>query len=170
MNEKNNIEEKWLNTIGINNTTSYWNLTPDQLTEETIRLKQGVLTDTNALAVDTGEFTGRSPKDKFIVLDDKTKQIVENLIKVTKILLKNPNVPVYYEDGWLQLGKHLHPRCVYCNKDLKQIRSHDFTINNSQVMEKEKFAALFKQLEKISAFLQVQGRVRHVSWWSVFFI
>jgi phosphoenolpyruvate carboxykinase (ATP) len=31
------------------------------------------LTNTGAISVDTGIFTGRSPKDKFIVLDDTTK-------------------------------------------------------------------------------------------------
>lgn len=35
--------------------------------------ERGVLTNTGAVAVDTGVFTGRSPKDKFIVLDDTTK-------------------------------------------------------------------------------------------------
>ena len=35
--------------------------------------ERGILTNTGAVAVDTGIFTGRSPKDKFIVLDDTTK-------------------------------------------------------------------------------------------------
>src|ERR1019366_110629 len=34
------------------------------------------LTDTGALAVDTGEFTGRSPKDKFVVYDGITKDTI----------------------------------------------------------------------------------------------
>jgi len=67
---------QWLKSNGINSSTSYWNLTAHELTHETLRLKQGVLTDTKALAIDTGEFTGRSPKDKFIVLDDKSKDVI----------------------------------------------------------------------------------------------
>src|ERR1035437_5608662 len=67
---------QWLTSIGINNANACWNLTAAELTEETLNLKQGVLTDTNALAVDTGEFTGRSPKDKFVVLDDKSKDTI----------------------------------------------------------------------------------------------
>src|SRR3990172_6571127 len=67
---------QWLKSIGINNSNACWNLSAAELTEETLRLKQGVLTDVKALAVDTGEFTGRSPKDKFIVLDDKSKDVI----------------------------------------------------------------------------------------------
>jgi phosphoenolpyruvate carboxykinase (ATP) len=36
----------------------------------------GVITDTGALAINTGKFTGRSPKDRFIVKDAKTKDTV----------------------------------------------------------------------------------------------
>lgn len=38
--------------------------------------ERGVVTDLGALAVDTGRFTGRSPKDKYIVMDEKTKDTV----------------------------------------------------------------------------------------------
>jgi len=55
---------------------AYWNLTPAELVEETIIRGEGMLTDTGALAVDTGKFTGRSPKDKFIVYDDITASSV----------------------------------------------------------------------------------------------
>ena len=34
----------------------------------------GVVTDTGAVAVRTGIFTGRSPKDKYIVLDDVSRE------------------------------------------------------------------------------------------------
>jgi phosphoenolpyruvate carboxykinase (ATP) len=67
-----------LETIGIKNTKNqFWNLTPEELTEETIKRGQGVLNDTGALAVDTGEFTGRAPKDKFIVKDANTEHSVD---------------------------------------------------------------------------------------------
>jgi phosphoenolpyruvate carboxykinase (ATP) len=67
-----------LEALGIKNTTTqYWNLTPEELTEETIQRKQGTLNDTGALAIDTGEYTGRSPKDKFIVKDAYTADSVD---------------------------------------------------------------------------------------------
>ena len=50
----------------------YWNLTSSELYEHSVKKELAVLNDTGALAVDTGEFTGRSPKDRFIVKDDKT--------------------------------------------------------------------------------------------------
>ena len=45
----------------------YRNLTPAQLTEAALRLGEGKLGSTGALVVTTGKYTGRSPKDKFIV-------------------------------------------------------------------------------------------------------
>lgn len=38
--------------------------------------EKGIITRTGAIAVDTGIFTGRSPKDKYVVLDDKTRDTV----------------------------------------------------------------------------------------------
>ncbi len=43
---------------------------------ETISKGQGVESSSGALAVNTGEFTGRSPMDRFIVKDDITKDKV----------------------------------------------------------------------------------------------
>ncbi len=63
--------------IGLKNVSAaYWNLSPAELVEETILNGMGELTDTGALAVDTGEFTGRSPKDKFCVADTETNDSV----------------------------------------------------------------------------------------------
>ncbi|MFW6075989.1 MAG: phosphoenolpyruvate carboxykinase (ATP), partial [Chloroflexota bacterium] len=45
----------------------YWNLTPPHLIERALRDDEGVLTSHGPLSVSTGEYTGRSPKDKFIV-------------------------------------------------------------------------------------------------------
>jgi phosphoenolpyruvate carboxykinase (ATP) len=63
--------------LGLANVAAaYWNLNPAELVEETILRGEGFLTDTGALAVDTGEFTGRSPKDKFLVKDENTADSV----------------------------------------------------------------------------------------------
>ena len=54
----------------------FWNLSPSELIEDCIITGDGMLTDTGALAIDTGEFTGRSPKDRFIVRDEITEKAV----------------------------------------------------------------------------------------------
>ena len=65
-----------LNGLGIKNATIRYQLTPDQLQSITIEKGQGKETALNTLAVNTGEFTGRSPMDRFIVKDDVTKDKV----------------------------------------------------------------------------------------------
>ncbi|WP_212002376.1 phosphoenolpyruvate carboxykinase (ATP) [Chitinophaga sp. HK235] len=66
-----------LRELGIENVSNvYYQLAPEKLIEQTIARKQGVLSDTGALAVNTGQFTGRSPKDKFIVKDTITADTV----------------------------------------------------------------------------------------------
>lgn len=52
------------------------NLTIDQLIQHAIRRQEGVLSNTQALTVSTGARTGRSPKDRFIVKDELTRNTV----------------------------------------------------------------------------------------------
>ncbi len=68
----NDIVEKVLSKAG----KAYVNLTAAELVQHAIINGEGVLTDTGALMADTGEFTGRSPKDKFSVCDAKTEHTV----------------------------------------------------------------------------------------------
>ena len=51
----------------INPKAVYRNMTPAWLTEEALRRNEGTLSNTGALVVKTGKYTGRSAKDKFIV-------------------------------------------------------------------------------------------------------
>ena len=62
-----------LKAIGITSKSVYYQLSPEQLHDQTIALQQGVEASSGALAINTGEFTGRSPKDRFIVKDSITK-------------------------------------------------------------------------------------------------
>ncbi|WP_291726938.1 phosphoenolpyruvate carboxykinase (ATP) [Bernardetia sp.] len=63
--------------LGIKNAANvYWNLSAPELVEHTINNKQGVLSSTGALMCDTGKFTGRSPKDRFVVKDAETENTV----------------------------------------------------------------------------------------------
>ena len=62
--------------LGIKNAIIRYQLTSEELQEETIKKDQGVASSLGAIAVNTGEFTGRSPKDRFIVKDAITKDEV----------------------------------------------------------------------------------------------
>jgi phosphoenolpyruvate carboxykinase (ATP) len=54
----------------------HWNLPEAALYEQAIRRNEAVLTAEGALSADTGVHTGRSPKDKFVVLDAMTENTV----------------------------------------------------------------------------------------------
>ncbi len=70
-------ENKTLSNLGIETSqTVFWNLNPAELVEHAVLNNEGYLADTGALMADTGEFTGRSPKDRFIVKDSKTADSV----------------------------------------------------------------------------------------------
>ncbi len=57
---------------GITEGHAHWNLSPKELIEIAEQLDQARQTSSGAIAIDTGEFTGRSPKDKFTVKDETT--------------------------------------------------------------------------------------------------
>ena len=65
-----------LDQYGIINAKVQYQLSPQELHDLTIAKGQGVEASSGALAVNTGEFTGRSPMDRFIVKDDITKDRV----------------------------------------------------------------------------------------------
>ncbi len=73
---KKNLAAK-LEDLGIKALNSYWNLSSEELTTKTVELGQGTITDMGALAVNTGKYTGRSPKDKFTVKDSITESTVD---------------------------------------------------------------------------------------------
>src|SRR3989339_92702 len=54
----------------------HYQLSPETLVNQALLKGQGVLNDTGALCINTGEFTGRSPQDKFIVKDEITADTV----------------------------------------------------------------------------------------------
>ena len=57
-----------LDQIGLSKVSKiHRNLNVDSLIDEILKNKEGVISSTGAPIVDTGKFTGRSPKDKYIV-------------------------------------------------------------------------------------------------------
>ncbi|MDR9456670.1 MAG: phosphoenolpyruvate carboxykinase (ATP) [Salegentibacter sp.] len=65
-----------LEEYGIKDARLHYQLSPKELHRITIEKGQGVEASSGALAVNTGKFTGRSPKDRFIVEDEVTKDEV----------------------------------------------------------------------------------------------
>lgn len=65
-----------LSDYGIENAVIKYNLSSEELHEICLEKGLGKEASSGALAVNTGEFTGRSPKDRFIVKDDLTKDEV----------------------------------------------------------------------------------------------
>ncbi|MEQ8532235.1 MAG: phosphoenolpyruvate carboxykinase (ATP), partial [Imperialibacter sp.] len=93
-----------------------WNLSPAELIEEALSNQEGHLTSTGAFMCDTGQFTGRSPKDRFIVKDEKT----ENTVWWGDI-----NIPIseahfeklYYKMVTFLEGKKVYIRDAYAGAD-----------------------------------------------------
>ena len=56
--------------------SAYFQLNADELTKKTVENKLGTISDTGALVVQTGKFTGRSPKDRYLVKDKMTSEQV----------------------------------------------------------------------------------------------
>lgn len=75
----NGLTSKALADLGITDTTEvvhnpdYATLFQEEMRPELEGFERGTLTQSGAIAVDTGIFTGRSPKDKYIVRDDTTR-------------------------------------------------------------------------------------------------
>ena len=84
MNRNSNDLEKHIISLedyGIINAKINYNLSVESLYNICVNNNQGVLTNKNVLAINTGKFTGRSPKDRYIVSDKITKDkvfLVEN--------------------------------------------------------------------------------------------
>jgi len=65
-----------LKEYGINTETAHYQLAPDELHKITLDKEMGKEASSGAVAINTGEFTGRSPMDRFIVKDAITKKKV----------------------------------------------------------------------------------------------
>ena len=56
---------------------TFYQLPPEELTEQCLERDEGVLNDTGALVINTGKFCGRCPKDRFIVKDSITENTID---------------------------------------------------------------------------------------------
>ena len=69
-------QNTFLEEIGLSKSKAYWNLAPNELEEIALSKGMAKRSSQGAISINTGEFTGRSPKDRFIVKDDITSDLV----------------------------------------------------------------------------------------------
>jgi len=113
------------------------NLSTDELIEHAIRCNEGALAKNEALVVSTGKYTGRCPKDRFVVSDEKTKD---------KIWWGKVNHPVSSEDFeyyWNKALKHLNEKELYVFDGFAGAE-HDYRLPVRVVTEKA-WQSLFAQ-------------------------
>ncbi|WP_432710778.1 phosphoenolpyruvate carboxykinase (ATP) [Pedobacter sp.] len=70
------LQKPDLGYLNLHSVDVHYQLEVPQIVEEALFNQEGTLTNTGALAIDTGIFTGRSPKDRFIVEDETTRDTV----------------------------------------------------------------------------------------------
>ncbi|MEL6269175.1 MAG: phosphoenolpyruvate carboxykinase (ATP), partial [Chloroflexota bacterium] len=110
-----------LDAVGIKITEGYslvhWNLNPPEIIEFAIKLGEGHQTNDGALRILTGQFTGRSPKDKYFVEEPSSKD---------KIWWGEINQPTSQElfdhmygkvQEHLSLREHLFVMDLFCGTD-----------------------------------------------------
>lgn len=77
------------------------NLSIKELTKHALKQKEGILSDTGAVVVYTGRYTGRSPKDKFIIDSPQTHD------KVDWGKINAPISEAHFERLYKKISKHL---------------------------------------------------------------
>lgn len=105
-------ERENLTKLGIINTKAiWWNLATPALYEQVLQRREGVLAHLGPLVTRTGNYTGRSPKDKFIVeepssMDMATRRLDLNsdgLTENTRASYPITHIPNISRDG---MGGH----------------------------------------------------------------
>lgn len=66
-----------ISDFGIRPSDVHRNLSSAELVDASVRNNDGTITSTGSLAVKTGKYTGRSPDDRYIVIDDLTRDSVD---------------------------------------------------------------------------------------------
>lgn len=100
------MDEKLLK-YGISTDKAHWNLSPEKLSQISIEKNQAERASSGAINVLTGKFTGRSPKDRFIVKDE----ITEN-----KIWWGDINIPFdseKFDQLYNKVVEHLSGKEIY---------------------------------------------------------
>ncbi|REL38011.1 phosphoenolpyruvate carboxykinase (ATP) [Rhodohalobacter sp. SW132] len=130
---KSNVDLSYLGVKTSENV--YWNLNPSQLYEHIIQNGEGVLTDKMAIRILTGKYTGRSPKDKFVVDQPSITDDID-WGDVNKPISKN-----VFDNLFDKVVAHLADRDLYV-KDLHAGADKEYQLN-VRVVSEVAYHALF---------------------------
>jgi len=86
---------------------TFYQRTPEELIQQCLERNEGTLNDTGALVINTGKFTGRSPKDRFIVKD----KITENTVDWNQI--NQPIDSKYFDSIYGKIIGHLRNKEIW---------------------------------------------------------
>lgn len=116
-----NIDNLGLKNIG----EIYHNLDYDELFEHEVKNKEGQVSENGTFMVDTGIFTGRSPKDKYFVKQDPSEKFIAwgNI----NFAINEEIFNELFEKAKEQLsGKDIYIQDVFCGGSLKSRKSVRF--------------------------------------------
>lgn len=142
-----------LSVIGFENVGNiYWNLPTTALYEQSIRRREGLLAHLGPLVVRTGQYTGRSPKDKYLVED------VENQGKIWWGEVNQPFTKEKYDRFRSRILAYLQGRDLYV-QDLYACADENYRLS-LRVITESAWHALFarnmfiveKDSEKLERF------------------
>ena len=108
----------------------HYQSTPEQLVEDALRMGEGQLNDTGALVIKTGEFTGRSPKDKFIVYEEATAKTID------WNEFNHPIDPKHYAVAYKKIMDYLDNKKDLWIRDCSACADERYKINIRLVTEK----------------------------------
>ncbi len=113
----------------------FFNCSPQLLTKRILNAGQGRMTQNNTLAVETGKFTGRSPKDRFIVVDDITRD------QVDWGTVNQPFEVIDYHSIRRKMEAYLNEKSIYV-QDVKACAEESHSLKVRLIAERA-YSALF---------------------------
>ncbi len=117
-----NVSIKSLEDLRITEVNANWNLSPEKLTEISLSKNYATMANSGAISINTGEFTGRSPKDRFVVKDSTT----ENAVWWGDVNI--PFSPEKYNTLYNKVTEYLKGKDVYV-RDVYACADENFRLN-----------------------------------------
>ncbi|HXI00111.1 MAG TPA: phosphoenolpyruvate carboxykinase (ATP) [Sphingobacteriaceae bacterium] len=141
-----------LSYLGLNPISINYQLNPQDLNNCILSMAEGVSSDTGAMVVDTGEFTGRAPKDRYIVNDNITQKAIN---------WGDVNIPIStenYNKLYTKLIDYLNTKTVFA-QDGFACAEEKYT-TSIRVISQTAYQSLFAH----NMFLRSEARLLRPEW------